>query len=246
MFKPFIVLQRHFNFSDIEVQILKNQSWKVDIEYDEQVTKYWEEKQRHAAEHNTRIWDGTHYRIANLAETAESKDKINLKLGTVAYRYIATLGDLKDMLVEKSAEAPRHLATAALICTSDRTFLFGKRSYGGKIDLIGGGVQPDEIIVTCGSDLEKNMYKEMEEEAGIRETHIERIEGIGIVHSNTSNVVILCLVHLKVTKKEMEEIFETREDDEMSEPVFVEELDLHPFLSALGTYKPLIPALLKK
>lgn len=246
MLKSFIVVQKNFNFPDIEIEVLADQSWSVDEKYIKRVADCWEEKQKHAREHNVHIWDGTHYRIENLEELSESKEKITLRLGTIAYRYIATFGDLKHTLAEKTIEGPRHLATGAIIRTSDNLYFFGKRSYNGKIDLIGGGVQPDEIVVTCGSDLEKNLRKEMEEEAGIQDIHIEHLEGVGILHSTSSNVVIISLVHLRVSRKEMQEIFNTRTDDEMSELVFVDEANLCSFLEAMDTYRPFIPTLLKK
>ena len=217
MFESFIITGRNFNFSDIEIEHITDQNWSVDTDYEEEVQKCWEERVRQAGQNNMHIWDGLYYRVTNLDELSQSKEKIKMKLNTISYRYIATLENLKDLFIEKSYEAPRHLSTAALIRTTDGAYLFGKRTHGGSIDLIGGGAQPNEIEIILGADLERNLLKEMEEEAGIEISHIKNMQGIGILHSTTSNIVTISLVQLSLSKTETEEIFKTRTDNEMSE-----------------------------
>lgn len=239
MYPAKTLLSRKFSVSDFQIEILKDSEWKSNSTYDESVFNLWTEKERLAKEDGEKIWDGIYYRVTNVPEIEETQ-RLILRLGTVPYRYIATALDLEYQLKENNLEPLFHLSTAAIIRTSDGVYLFGKRSRNGKIDLIGGGAQPDELEVQIGMDLEQNLLKELIEEAGIEQSHIETVEGLGIVQSITSNIIIISLVQLKISKQKTGEVFKQRTDNEMSELLYVSELEIRPFLKAMKSYRPLI------
>ncbi|HVU79907.1 MAG TPA: NUDIX hydrolase [Candidatus Paceibacterota bacterium] len=247
IFPPRTLIKRQFLLSDIHVEIL-DQSWIAPAYYEELVRKAWEEKVEEAKKESFHIWDGLYYRVTNIGELENDPKPLVFRLGTVPYRFIGTLSRLKDAYIENKLEPLNHLSTAAIIRTSDGKYLFGKRNRARiqleTVDLIGGGVQQDEIEVHSGADIEKNMYKEIREEAGIEEKDIRSMTGIGVVFSTTSNVLVIVLAELRLTKQEAVAAFETRNDDEMSEPVFVSEEDLPAFLKGMSSYRALIPDLL--
>jgi 8-oxo-dGTP pyrophosphatase MutT (NUDIX family) len=167
-----------------------------------------------------------------------------MKLGTVPYRYIATAHDLHDLYKEHGLAPTFHLSTAAMMRTTEGLYFFGKRSVNGKIDLIGGGVQPDELKIKTGLDFEKNIRKEIAEETGLIQHHLRSTEGMGILQSTTSNIILIFLAELHLSKPEVQEVFKTRIDREMADLVFVSEVDIRNFLKGLPTYRPYIADLL--
>jgi len=169
-----------------------------------------------------------------------------LCLGMISYRYIATIRALYDHHAKEGLEPLNHLSTAGIIRTRDGQFLFGRRSRGGTIDLIGGGVQSDELAVNHGSDIEANLRKEIFEELGVPSAQIEGVKGIGVLHSSTSNVLVIAEVDLALSTKEVVEQFAGRSDDEMSELVAVSQDDLSAFLVNMRDYRALIPELMHR
>jgi len=238
MFIPRILFRKAFLPSDIRVEILGN-TWASNPEYERLVESEWRKKQ--ADEQH--IWDGTYYRIADIAELEQTEAQ-TLRLGTIPYRFIATYPSLHKQHAHFNLEPLFHLSTAALIRTSDEYYLFGKRIRNGAIDLIGGGVQRDEIEVSCGADIAKNFYKEICEEVGIQNHDIEKLTGIGALLSGTSNVLIIGHAHTHLSKAQVETRFTQREDNEMSSCIFVPEPDLHTYLGQMTDYRALIPNLL--
>ena len=238
VFTPRILVKRRFSFSDIGIEIL-NQKWIPNPAYDAEVNTAWRKK-----EQKVTAWDGTHYRVTNVSELEGNSGPLLLRLGTIPYRYIGTLSELKKHYKESGSGPLNHLSTAAIIRTTDGYYLFGKRSGNGSIDLIGGGVQQDELEVVSGVDLERNMYKEMEEESGIQKQDVQEMTGVGILFSFTSNILIIAHAQLTLTKQEAEKVFVHKKDDEMEDLVFIPEAELAAFLRRMSSYRLLIPDLL--
>lgn len=239
MFVPRKVFRKRFLPSDINIEIL-GKVWAANPEYERLVEVEWRKK---LADTQNAIWDGTYYRITNIAELEQAESK-TFRLGTISYRFIATYRSLHEQHVRFNLEPLFHLSTASLIRTSDGYYLFGQRTRNGMIDLIGGGVQRDELEVSSGADIEQNFYKEICEEVGIRKNDIENLTGIGALLSETSNVLIIGHAHTRLSKAEVGTRFTQREDDEMSDCVFVAEHDLRTHLGQMADCRALIPELL--
>lgn len=109
----------------------------------------------------------------------------------------------------------------------------------------GGGVQRDEMEISCGADLGQNLYKELREEVGIQYTDCLRMNGVGVLISSTSNILLVAHIDLRLSRFEVADRFANREDGEMAEPVIVPESDLRSFLHSLPDYRMLIPDLLR-
>lgn len=235
MFTPHVLYKSPRSFREIRIEV-GPRAWTANADYDLLVESEWA---RLRAERS--LWDGTYYRTLSPGDLAF---RPVVQLGTIAYRYIATYRALHRYHAKWSLQPLHHLSTVALVCTSDGKYLFGRRSLNGSIDLIGGGVQCDELPVSCGADLECNLYKEIFEETGITGEEISDLCGLGALVSSTSNVLLLARVHLRVSEARVRALFAARTDSEMAEPIFVQEVQLPSFLLALPDYRALIPELL--
>lgn len=235
MYTPELLTSRLFSISKLRIKH-HGSTWSPTSEYDELVRLQWNNLLGNA---KTRVWDGTYYRVLYPSAFKEEGDAPIL-LGTIAYRYIVTFPSLFQEHFRLALDPLNHLSTAALIRTADDLYLFGVRKQDGTVDLIGGGAQCDEIEINCGADLEKNIYKEIKEEAGLSTKDIEDLAGIGTVVSSTSNLLIVAHVLLKLDSAEAQKRFQQRTDDEMNRLVFVSEDRTRDFLTQLGDYRSLL------
>ena len=243
LFVPRTLLGRRFDLGSVTIKHVGG-AWRTNASYEAAVADAWKQKQQEAQQARFRIWDGFYYRVTN-AEALEKHDGIiHFALGTISYRYLATYRQLDTQHASHALDPLYHLSTAALIRTSDNWYVFGRRSRSGSVDLIGGGVQQDELEVTTGADLERNLVKEFREELGISHADLSVVLGLGIVLSSTSNVLVLAKADLKITRREVALAFSRREEDEMAEPVFVSHDEIGSFLKSLTDYRKLIPSLI--
>jgi 8-oxo-dGTP pyrophosphatase MutT (NUDIX family) len=243
MFTPAILHKGQFELSDVAVSVSED-AWTPSASYDALVQDAWHERVREAASEAHPVWDGQFYRVTNIGDMSSGSTSPRLCLGSIFYRYIATYRALHKHHAREELEPLHHLTTAGLIRTRDGQFVFGRRSRNGAIDLIGGGVQSDELAITCGADIEANLRKEILEELGVRSEQIRNVQGKGIVLSTTSNVLVIAAVDLALSMHEVAAQFAHRSDDEMSDLVFVGEDDLCAFLADMTDYRGLLPALM--
>lgn len=243
MFTPTILHKGAFALADIGVTVL-DETWQSSAAYEAQVQEVWAARVADAARHGHRMWDGRFYRVTNVPDIESGLTRPGLRLGTIPYRYVATYSALHEQHAREGLGPLHHLTTACMVRTCDGQFLFGKRSLGGAIDLIGGGVQPEELLVTSGADLEANLRKEILEEMGVAATHISSLKGVGVLLSSTSNVLIIGMVALDLSRDAVTAHFARREDNEMSELVAVPEGALRAWLGTMTDYRVLLADLM--
>jgi hypothetical protein len=235
MFTPRILSGPPLPLRAIRIELCSRE-WTATPEYDLLVNAAWQEMR---TQHS--LWDGIYYRVIDPAELGRDSP---MRLSLIRYRYIATFRTLHEDHARCGLDALHHLSTIALIRTSDGHYLFGRRARNLAIELIGGGVQQDELTVSTGADLEHNLYKEIREKTGIAREHIEELSGRGALLSSSSNVLLLAHAQLRIPKTEVHALFHRRLEHEMEEPIFVAEENLRSFLHALPDYRGLIPGLL--
>lgn len=240
MFSPRILSKTPFSIGGIKIQVCA-EIWTATPDYNGLVDVEWESMVLQA---KNPIWDGTYYRVINASELETRSEGGRMQLGTIRYRYIATFPALHQHHARCGLAPLYHLSTTALIRTIDGYYLFGKRVRNGSIDLIGGGAQTDELVISSGLGVEQNLYKEIHEEVGICKDDIEELAGIGIVLSETSNVLLIGHAQVGLSKIDTIAQFDQRTENEMTEPVFVHEDKLQGFLRDMTGYRKLIPDLL--
>ena len=237
MYTPYILCRPPLPLREIHIEVCGD-VWTASSEYDALVESVWAKMRVEQS-----LWDGNYYRVIDPAELSGDP---RVRLGMIPYRYIATYRALHEQHMRSGLKALNHLSTAALVRTYDGFYAFGKRGQNGMADLFGGGVQPEELAVACGADLEENLYKELLEEAGLCRSDVESLTGMGVVVSGTSNVILMAMVHLKIGCGEMEAQFSGRTEDEMAELVFVPEMELQGYLDEMTDYRRLISNLLHR
>lgn len=239
MFEPAILLKGPFRIADFAVETT-GRDWQAHPDYEQAVAAEWDYRTRRAAELGDHLWDGISYRVAN----ADAWTTRRLQLGTVAYRHLATYRRLHEMHRAHGLEPLHHLSIAALIRTSDDFYLFGRRRVRRNVDLIGGGVQPDEMTVATGDDLERCLFKELREETGIPASAITELTGLGVVLSTISNILIIGHATLSLSLAEAQAAFVHREEDEMGELEIVPAAQIKTYLRAMTDYRVIVADLL--
>lgn len=237
MYTPYILCKPPLPLREIHIDLCSD-VWTASAEYDALVESVWAKMRV-----DQPLWDGNYYRVV---DPAELPINAKVRLGVIPYRYIATYRTLHEQHSRYCLKALYHLSTAALVRTSDGFYVFGTRARNGMTDFLGGGVQPEELTVACGADLEDNLYKELREEAGLCRSDIEELAGMGAVVSGTSNVILMALVRLKIGCSEIGAQFSNRTEDEMSKLLFVPEIELQRYLDEMSDYRKLISKLLQK
>jgi len=240
MFTPRILTRASFTLADIGIELCAHE-WQPTPAYNALVHAEWRRMVARSAEP---LWDGLYYRVLNLDELEKGAAPATLRLGAVRYRHIATFPALHDHHARLHLDPFNHLSTGALIRTSDGFYLFGRRARNGATEIIGGGVQSDELVVASGADLERNLYKELREEVGITRPDIHALSGIGILYAATSNVIVIAHAAVGLSRAAAENRFLARTEPEMAAPVFVPEHDLRAALHSMAGYRTLIPELL--
>ncbi len=232
---PKILSAKPFSRNTYNISHVKT-SLTLDNELEASISRNWQSFLDEAHKKGARPWDGTYYRL-------ESIENEELFFSTIKYSQIRGLTHNVDLSKIPTESQPFHVSTASLIKTSDNFFIFGVRNKNSmssrKIDLIGGGLQPDELEVNNCSDIFENQLKEMREEVGLAIDDVELIEGLGITLSSKYNVVFIFYTTLNKTKSDVEQIFEKNTDDEMQGLEFIEEKDLVEYLKDKGSYRPL-------
>ncbi|MEI9992575.1 MAG: hypothetical protein WDM86_21405 [Rhizomicrobium sp.] len=167
MYEPRILLKGPFALDAFGLSVAA-EPWRCDAAYEALVAEAWAKRVAAAAERNHTLWDGTHYRLTHLEDLTDGRGI--LRLGTAAFRHIATYRPLHKEHAARGLAPFHHISTAALLATADGHYVFGKRAINGAIDFIGGGFQPDD----APPDLARNVAKEIREEIGIASDRLGR------------------------------------------------------------------------
>ncbi|MBS0470542.1 MAG: hypothetical protein JSR60_05680 [Proteobacteria bacterium] len=237
MFEPRILRKGPFHPAAFDL-VVTGERWQPGAEYDALVETAWQGRIEAAAARGHRLWDGTHYRFTDIAQAS---DGLRIDLGTVPFRYLATYRLLHKENAARGLTPTHHISTASMLRTADGHYVFGKRAINGAIDLIGGGFQPEDGVPVC---FENNLYKEIAEELGVARADLGEPQGIGIVRSTTSNVLVIAKIETTLTREGILAAFAHRDDDEMAEPVFVPESNIRDYLRSLTDYRVLMAELL--
>lgn len=151
---------------------------------------------------------------------------------------------LKDMVSELiplgEAYFPKGMSIGGFIKTTDDKYIFGQRNGRSLTkttqDFIGGIVQPEKL--DSGRDLFGANYQEIDEELNIPKSKITSMCLLGVVLSNTSDVICVMDTHLSLTLAEVNMLFRDRKDAEMDSIVVIEKKALEQYMQTLGGYKP--------
>lgn len=246
---PHILFKGRFDCHDIAMTTHAD-SQRHAPELDAEADTIWQGKLEQYQKEGKHIWDGTYYRADDLSEFADWGTQIKkLSISTIKYRYINTLKELEGKILPFPELWTNHISTGALVHTSDNLFVFGVRSgnsaSSNNQDILGGGTTQEELPIITGYDLERNLRKELLEEANIQDGDIADLSGIGVVISPKTNVLFIGLAQLKISFAEVQQKFLQGTDGEMRDLVAVAPEDLQKHCETLGGYRTLLPELLQ-
>lgn len=245
MFTPKTLIKRRFDINDIIIKLNNTSNRDIDNNIHAEVQKKRDTIVEKDKKNGKNRWDGTFYRIENLSDLNDAAEPIKLELNTIKYRYLATMNDYMEYYKASPERYPNHLSTWAMIQTSDWYYIFWSRTGSGDVDIIGWWAQADELEIQTWKDLENNLRKEMLEEAWITDKHIQSLEWIWFVFSFKSNILLIGEAILTINKEELEEVFLTRQDNEMAKLIFISKDDIVNYMSKMTSFRPLLPDLLE-
>ena len=215
MYEPRILLKGPFSLDAFALSATR-EPWGCDDAYEALVAEAWAHRIAAAARRNQTLWDGTHYRLVDLEDLTGGRGI--LRLGTAAFRHIATYRPLHQEHTARGLAPFHHISTAALLGTADDHYVFGRRAINGTIDFIGGGFQPGE----GPPDLAANVSKEIREEIGIEADRLGPMTGLGVVMSTTSNVIFVAALDTPLTRAGVLETFAHRDSIDLRDEPGVE------------------------
>jgi len=246
MIEPKILVKGGFSPEDIHIQLNRETNRKTTQELEKLIREEWEWLYSKAKSEGRIIWDGESYRLDDFR--VNEHGELFLKVSPIKYSVRAPLNRLTQY-TEKLGEQylAKGLGIGGFLKTTDGKFIFGVRSgktlTSNKIDFIGGIVE--NVDLNSGKELFSQNYKEIQEEMGVSKDQIDNMVVLGMILSNTSNVIIITFTQLNIDSKKVLDVFRQRNDEEMSSLEFVEEESLKDYLHDLGGYKVVVYELLK-
>ncbi|MBB1294617.1 NUDIX hydrolase [Pseudoalteromonas sp. SR41-4] len=217
--------------------------------YENNLNNIWDEVLEESKNSGVEVWDGLYYRLENIAELKSGS--MQLRLSTVRYSTVRSLMKLSRTHDLDDKYFPYHINTGALISTKDDFFVFGEKANSNDdkfIDLIGGGLQKDELAVHTAIDIRDNILKEAFEEANITQEFVELINLNSIVLTNTMSIFIIFNIKLNINREQLAIEFDNRTDEELSGLRFFDKNEVNQFSSNNNVYPYLtiVPDLIAK
>ncbi len=238
MFTPYVLHKGSLSFTDIAIEHTTHSSFCIDEATNARVSDVRQTLQLRRKEEWRLCFNGNYYRVETIQQ--QSPQQLAIGLSTIRYQYIAAYRSMQDFFESSPEHHLNHLSVAAMIKTSDNKYVFGVRSHNGSIDLIGGGVQKDELLVQSGTDIQKTLYKECKEEIWLDSCHISSCTYVGTLFSYTSNNIVIASMQLAISSQELSELFHQKTDEEMKWLLYIEPQDIQHFLGKMKSYRPLI------
>jgi|GEM_PF-2544806 len=193
--------------------------------------KSWEETLKKASKEGKVIWDSEIYRLESL-ET--NKRHLNINLSTIPFSIRIGMNDHSELVKKLGINyAPLGVYTSCFILTSDKKYLFIKKSdryYSNrKYSFVGGILSKTEKKLSSGKDLFGEMRKEIQEETGLRNINLNYMTLNAGYLSKNYNFCLIFSLKLTESLKTVLELFKYKSDGEAEEIVGVEKKDLHEF-----------------
>ncbi len=244
MIEPKVLFVGPIDSSKLKVDVVESNR-RTNPQIDQMVEEKWKELKSWADREGRTLFNGTSYRLNTVTEV---DDAVKLEVAEIKYNIRRSLAGLSDILSEYGEDFyGKGMAIGGPVRTLDGKYVFGLRS--GKsvtptdIDFIGGILEDFEF--KDGSSLLEKDKSELCEELGIGDLDIRSIEILGLVLSNTGNVIVITFTDLAVNSNQLSQLF-SNADEEMKKIIFVEENALKNYLNNLGGYKPSVVELLQK
>jgi 8-oxo-dGTP pyrophosphatase MutT (NUDIX family) len=242
MVKPKILVSGYFNPQDVVVSYSEISNRKIVPNIENQIEEVWENMQKHAKEKGQNIWNGTSYRVNQVALTKDKK--LTVEFAPIEFKVRDGLIEIPEYFSLPEECWRKGAFTGALVKTVDGFYMFVKLSgisnNPSSIDWP-GGILGDEGPIKTGADLFADMLRELEEETTIPSASVESCVLRAVYISASTNVGFIFDITLFDTKDVVHERFKERnEDEDINDLLFVPVADIRTQLESMSAGKQLI------
>jgi hypothetical protein len=238
-----IVLTGNFLPDEVVIHIESN-SRQIHEEIEAKAKTIWLRQLEDAKKNGRELWDSEEYRMD---KAYEKEGKLHIHLSTIPFSIASGMKEMPEVGELDPTYYPLGLGILTVPHTKDNKYIIGgsgKRFYGKSSNkALGGAVVKTENEVKSANDLFLALYKELEEEAGIRSSQIKQIHVNAIIWTRMLHAGIVTATDLSITSEEVEDQFQKRHDGELSKLFFVEKKNLLPYAKDIGQYDPIFEEL---
>ncbi len=226
----------------IDVKNLETAHLPLTKEMHDHVEREWKLLVEKASSEGKNVYNGISQRVETLSV---SKDNIlHIELAPFAHKYRACLRSFPEYYALDETFWTKGAYTGAFVSTKDGWYIFatlsGKSHNENREEML-GGIVGDDGFVTDGTSLFDALYKEVEEEACIPKSSIERATLELVYGGPHTNIGFLFFITLSETREEVADRFQKeKQDPDIASLFFVQEKELPETLMRMGGYKPFL------
>lgn len=242
--QPKILWKGSLSAEQVSVKIILESNRKTNPEIEAELKRKWAKDSAFALQNNIELYDGISYRLEHYEF---QNQKLEITVSPLRYSIRNSLKRLPQLAELGESYYSQGLSVGGFVVTTDDKFIFARKSAHSastvKTDIVGGVLE--EIEPVSGAGILNLNKKEIYEELNLVAAFIESMKIIGLVRSNTTDVMIITATKLNIPSAKLVELFNSRADFELDAIDIVNAQELTSYLRRLGGYKPLIIELLK-
>lgn len=206
---------------------------------DENMDTMWNEFVEKSRQIGRRVWNSTLYRMESFDLTEQG---LAMHLSTIEVKEIQMSMRVPGEYDLGDRYRPYNMFVGSLVETADGKFIFGRTNTNtlsaGRIDLIGGALSHTENAVHSGNDIYMAALTEITEELNIGSNCVINGKVCSLLRTTRFNIGVVFHVALGITAREVDSLFEARQNDEIVETIQVDRTDVASFLEKSPSYLP--------
>ncbi|MBO9102333.1 hypothetical protein [Rhizobium sp. L58/93] len=233
-----IIFSGKIDIKDITIDLLPTTKKRSStLEHD--LDRLWQDEVAEMTAKGRKIWNAELYRLEGFQQSDTS---LHVELSTIEIKEIHAAHRLPGERDLGESYHSNNVFVASFIETSDGKFLFGRTNTNtltaGRIDLIGGSLSKTERPIANANDLFYSALSEIEEELNVGMADVRSGHLCAILKTPRSYVGMIFHVRLNIDLVQFESRFAARNNDEITEAIAVERIDLSSFLDSQASYLP--------
>ncbi len=233
------IIYTHTKDTAIHLSISDTSTRKVDPIYEQKIIADWNTHLDSCAERGENVWDGTSYRVNSIIK---EQNAVYIELGPIKWSIRSPIRFIEELHKQGTDYRGNGAFVTALLQTSDKMFVFGKRPNGA-LTTIGGLISGEETPIHTFEDFDSMQNIELMEEIGIDASHITQRDFLGMLYSSAADVGFIFMLSTSLSASEVTNQFQKKQDDEISSLVFIPATELSTHMQEMGDYWSLIPKL---
>jgi hypothetical protein len=210
---PEILALGKYSPNDLIVSVSESNR-KIDPIIERKIDAIWEAKKKEADENGKICYNGLSYRLNSLKKVG---DKISLDFGIIEYKIREGVKKIPQYFNLPEEFYGKGCYSMTTVKTSDNHYLMvelsGKSMNKHTIDLL-GGIMETNIEAKTGADIFQSLFIELEEEACIDKSDIEKSYLRSVFLGINTNVCFYFEVGLNISSSELQNRFKTKNKDQ--------------------------------